>query len=598
MTGQGPRPATAMDPGAALNHAALALGEGRLDDAEKLCRGILASDPQSAVALQLLGLIAHRQTHYTDAIGFLRRSIAIDPDQAIWHFNLGVSYRAAGSLQEAGRAYAQAVKIDTSYAPAHYNLGSVFLESGNTQQALACFKATLKHQPNHGNACFKAGTLYRDAGDVGRALAMLRRASRLLPDDLQVRLALGVVLIDSGELDEARDLLESLLRVQPDLAEAATGLAGVYERLGEHDRAWELIEPLLEHKRVGGDAALVLADFAPKLGHEALAIQTLNEALNKSGDSDDRQMLCHFALGRLHDRKGEADRAFDHFQQANTLKPRRFDPTEHEHHIDEIIRTFSADALTNNPRATHRDNRPIFIVGMPRSGTSLVEQILATHEDIVGGGELPTISSLAGQLRRMAGSGGDLNTYPTSITQAQLNEMARVYLAQLDKIDTDTHHITDKAPSNFLYLGLIAMMIPGTRIVHCKRDPMATCWSCFTTNFVGEHAYSYNLEHLGLYYQQYQRLMQHWRDVLDIPMLEVEYEQLVTDPEPAMRELVAFCGLPWSDACLRFHENPRRMPSASYDQVRRPIYTSSIDRWRRYEPHLAPLREALDRPAA
>ncbi|MEZ6190155.1 MAG: sulfotransferase [Phycisphaerales bacterium] len=585
-----------------VGHAAAALGAGRLEEAEALCRRAISAGVGPAVAQHLLGLIAHRRGDYHGAVDYLRKSLAHDPGQAVWHFNLGVSCRAAGLLDEAQRAYAQAVRLDPAYAPAHYNLGSVRLAVGDETAARGCFESALKHDPSHGNACFQLGSIHRNQGNIGKALKLMRRAVELLPGDEQVRLGLGVTLLDSNGLDGARAVLEPLTRSGAVRAEACAALARVYERLGRYDDAHELIEPLIENPPVPIDAALMFADLAPRIGKVGRAIELIDSLVETQPLSGDQRMLSHFALGRLYDKQNDAGRAFDHFRQANGLKSRAFDPAEHEREVDAILHTFTRDMIAGHPKPAIDDSRPVFIVGMPRSGTSLVEQVLATHPAVVGGGELPDISNFARQLRRIAVSTPGSTpgfipgspAYPSTYSREQLDEMARLYVGKLDAIGPKAERITDKTPSNFLYLGLIALILPGARVIHCKRDPMASCWSCYTQNFVGAHAYSYDLTHLGLYYRQYERLMRHWRGTLDIPLLEVDYGSLVADPEPGMREIVGFCGLPWDDACLRFYENKRPMPSASYDQVRQPIYTSSVDRWRRYESYLGPLRDALD----
>jgi tetratricopeptide (TPR) repeat protein len=594
MSGRAHLASTTIADGDLIGHAAAALGAGRLDEAGALCRRAIAAGVGVAVAQHLLGLIAHRGGNFREAVEHLRKSLAHDPGQAVWHFNLGVSCRAAGLLDEAKRAYAQAVRLDPAYAPAHYNLGSVRLAMGDETAARGCFESALKHDPSHGNACFQLGSIHRNQGNIGKALKLMRRADELLPGDEPVRLALGVTLLDTNGLDEARAVLEPLTRSGSVRAEACAALARVYERLGRYNDAHELIAPLIEKPPVPVDAALMFADLAPRSGAIGRAIELLGSVLGTGKLNGDLRMLSHFALGRLYDKQNDAGRAFDHFRQANGLKARAFDPAEHEREVDAILHTFTRDMIAGQPKPTINDSRPVFIVGMPRSGTSLVEQVLATHPAVVGGGELPDISNLARQLRHIAGSTAERPVYLANYPQNQIDEMARLYLARLDSIGMKAKRVTDKTPSNFLYLGLIALILPGARIIHCKRDPMASCWSCYTQNFVGAHAYSYDLTHLGLYYRQYDRLMRHWRDTLDIPLLEVDYESLVADPEPGMREIVGFCGLPWEDACLRFHENKRPMPSASYDQVRQPIYTSSVDRWRRYESYLGLLRDALD----
>lgn len=594
MSGRGHPTSTAIDDRDLINHAARALGAGRLDEAETFCRRAISAGSGAAIAQHLLGLIAHRRGNFREAVDYLCKSLVNESEQAVWYFNLGVSCRAAGLLADAERAYERAIQLDPAYASAHYNLGSVRLALGDTASARDCFKAAIHHDPSHGNACFQLASIHRNAGNIGKALKMLRRADELLPGDDGVRLGLGVALLDAGELDEAGAVLKPLTR-SPSVGPAAScALARVYERLGRYDLAHEMIDPLVEKTPVPIDAALVFADLAPRIDKASQAIDLIESMLEADALGEDQRMLSHFALGRLYDKQNEAGRAFEHFQRANGLKPKVFDPGKHEREVDAIIRTFTRELLARHPEPATRDSRPIFIVGMPRSGTSLVEQVLATHPDVAGGGELPDISNLARQLRRIAGAAADQPAYPSSYAQEQLDEMARLYLARLDSVDPNAKRVTDKTPSNFLYLGLIAMCLPGARIIHCKRDPMASGWSGYTQHFVGAHAYSYDLTHLGLYYRQYERLMGHWQDTLDIPLLEVDYETLVTDPEPGMRDIVEFCGLPWDDACLRFHENKRPMPSASYDQVRRPIYTSSVERWRNYEAYLAPLRNALD----
>lgn len=573
--------------------AAQALQAGRVDQAELTCRAALKADKQSSVVIHLLGLIAHRRGDYPQAVDLLKRSITIDGSQAVWHFNLGVSRRAAGELKEARHAYLQAIKLDPIYTPAHHNLGSVLLALGDRDGAIKSFQSVVRHDPSHANALYQLGSLYRSLGDIGSAVAVLKRAVRLLPDDDEARLHLHVALTEAGDLDGARTGLEKLCRDRPGWIEPAVALSVIHERLGDVDRAWELLEPATKTNPVPVDVALVLADLAPKLDRVTQAIDLLQETVRRDSTDDDQRMLCHFALGRLCDCRDESERAFDHFSRANQLKWKRFDPKDHERFIDAMIEMYDRNSVKEMPRGGSTDDRPIFIVGMPRSGTSLVEQILASHPQVAGGGELPEITCLAGQAQAATGSP---HAYPRCVkrlTQTHLDQMAKVYHAKLDTISKDARRITDKTPTNFLHLGLIAQALPCARVIHCRRDPFATCWSCYTHHFVGRHDYSYDLTHLGLYHQQYQRLMRHWRDVLSLPVLDLHYEQLIDDPEPVMRSLIDFCGLGWDDACLRFHENTRPMPSASYDQVRRPIYTTSIDHWRRYEMHLAPLRGAL-----
>jgi hypothetical protein len=303
----------------------------------------------------------------------------------------------------------------------------------------------------------------------------------------------------------------------------------------------------------------------------------------------------HFHLGHLYDRTGEYDRAFSHFRQGNNLVQSPYDSDEHHRLVSSLIRAYDPASLATHPRATLPTEQPIFIVGMPRSGTTLVEQILTSHPRVYGAGELDDLSQIAAALPRTLGSAEPYPRCLDTLTQAQVDALAQQHLAKLAALSGNAPRVTDKMPLNFLNLGLIALLFPHARVIHCTRDPLDTCLSCYFCNFAGNLPYTYDLAHLGQFYKEYTRLMRHWKKVLPVRMREVSYEQLVADPEAQMRALVAFCGLDWDGNCLEFHNTERAVMTASDVQVRRPIYNSSVGLWRRYEKHLAPLLEALGR---
>ena len=231
--------------------------------------------------------------------------------------------------------------------------------------------------------------------------------------------------------------------------------------------------------------------------------------------------------------------------------------------------------------------------GMPRSGTTLIEQIMASHPQVHGAGELNLIHRMASEFPSLLGSA---TPYPQCIAQAtaqKLERIAQTYLGELQKRGGKASRVTDKAPINFLHLGLIDLLFPGARVIHCARDPLDTCLSCYFQPFSGEYSFTYDLGHLGAYYRLYENLMVHWRQILRVPVFEVRYEELVADQERMIRALIEFCGLPWDDRCLKFYETERTVATASFDQVRKPIYAGSVGRWRRYEAYLEPLISAL-----
>jgi hypothetical protein len=299
--------------------------------------------------------------------------------------------------------------------------------------------------------------------------------------------------------------------------------------------------------------------------------------------------LLHFAAGRRCMKLGRDDASFEHFNQGNAAKRdamallgRGYDKATEERVVGELIRGFSKAAFD---RPGGSDSQiPVFIVGMPRSGTSLVEQILASHPSVFGAGELSRVNRAAVRLRQETG-------YPLQPTpHTELKAISEAYLAYIMDLGGDAGRITDKMPTNFRNLGLIAQLFPNAQIIHMRRDPMDTCFSCHMQNFHGSgNAFIYSLDWLGHYYELYLKLMDHWRSVLPTPMLEVDYEALVANQEAESRKLVRFLGLEWDDACLDFHTAERAVVTASFTQVRQPIYRSSVGQWRRFEEQMKPL---------
>jgi hypothetical protein len=262
------------------------------------------------------------------------------------------------------------------------------------------------------------------------------------------------------------------------------------------------------------------------------------------------------------------------------------------------IEAYTTEFFARTNLIGSESQRPIFIIGMPRSGTTLVEQILSSHPLVYGGGELETINHIVfNELLKDVKRDDQLPSYSKQLERLDQHGAERLcdlYLAHISELAGDEPRVTDKMPGNFFHLGLIALLFPQARIIHCRRQPFDLCLSCYFQNFVGPHYYAWNLENLGRYYQQYMRLMDHWRATLPIALLEVDYEEIVDDQEGVSRRLIDHCGLPWDEGCLDFHQNQRRVETASKWQVRQPIYRRSVDRWKNYEQFLGPLKQGLD----
>ena len=301
-----------------------------------------------------------------------------------------------------------------------------------------------------------------------------------------------------------------------------------------------------------------------------------------------------FAAGGLLDGLKRYDEAFEQAKRANFIRRPRYNADSHDREIEKSIEYFSPRRLRCLPRASYRDTKPVFVVGMPRSGTSLTEQILASHPGVYGAGELDFINRVfEGTLGMLSATVAEFPSCLDRLSVDRADGMAQIYLEPMKSLSPNALRIVDKMPLNFLHLGLISLLLPEAKIIHCRRDPLDNCLSCHMTNFVVAHDYKYELNNLGRFYRIHDRVMAHWKSVLDLPILEVDYEKVVADPEGQARRMVEFVGLPWDDRCVQFHKTKRAVVTASVAQVRKPIYSSSVQRWRNYEKHLGPLKQVL-----
>jgi len=369
---------------------------------------------------------------------------------------------------------------------------------------------------------------------------------------------------------------------------------------GQTRAAWELIEPIVnEPGPVNRWIASLYTRIAQAIGHEEKALALVMRALEApdlTSARDSRPML-QFAAATLLDLLGRYDEAFDFMYAANEtvrLSSPPHDPATHSEWISRKIDHFTPERLHALPRAMHGNRRPVFIVGMPRSGTSLVEQILASHPDVFAAGEMDTLSKLP--LSQGIPDWPQDEPYPLSLdslSSRSATHLAQRYLSVIEALNSDARYVTDKMPSNFLGLELVEMMLPGCHVINCVRGPLDTCISCYMTNFAVANEFKLDLGHIGAYHRDYRRLMEHWKKVLTIPILDVRYEDLVLDTECQVRRILEFLDLPWNDRCMQYHKNNRAVRTASEDQVRKPIYTTSIGRWKHYESHLGPLFASL-----
>jgi tetratricopeptide (TPR) repeat protein len=540
--------------------------EGRLAAAERECRRILKRHAEHPDVLHLLGLVMRDSGRAAAAIDLLERALIQKPRDPVCLNNLGNLLREQNRISEAINRYRAAVGLDPGYVSAVYNLGAALMAASRPEQASECFLRAIELRPDDAEAWSMLGAAYLDLGRDEEALGANRRALELRPDSAGALNELGLAHADRGDFDDALDCYRRALEIQPLHLKAALNLAKT-QRFESGD------EP---------DIALVERSLAAP-------------GLDASSRGD-----LHYALGKINDDCGRYEAAFGHYQEANRgrAKHNRYDPDAVAVEVTNLIEVFDEQFFSERGDFGDPSELPVFIIGMPRSGTSLVEQILAAHAEVYGAGELTDIADLAYGLRQRLGSAAD---YPTCVPQmdaATVSEAASEYLARVSARAPDAARITDKLPGNFLFLGLIGLIFPRARIVVCRRHPMDVALSIYFTDFNAGHHYSYKLEHIAAQFRQFARVMDHWRRVIPSPVLELRYEDLVTDPEAQIRPLLEFCGLDWDERCLRFQDVRRPVHTASFWQVRQPLYASSVGRWRRYERHLEPLKAALGPLAA
>ena len=567
------------------------LGQGKLEAAAQLCTQVLEERPGMPQARFAQALIDRQAGRVASAITTLEALHAELPEHPAIRAELA-STRVMGGQAERALPVLQEIAAASPDQPfAHYWLGQAYLRNFQGADAVTCFERVREISPEDRNVMQPLAASYLAVGKPALAEDILRDLLSTDPQHVEGLNSLAAALEHQNRLPESGEQYRKVLEVAPDNGRAISGLARVLQTEGKRDDAREMLRARFEQ---ASPHPVVISTFAP-LCETSEDRQTCLRAARKALTepqltAQDRAALL-FATARLLDAEGEHDEAFGFYTQGNTLAPKLYRPAEKERHTADIIATFSSQALSSMPQAMERSDRPIFIVGMPRSGTTLVEQILAAHPDVHAAGELQELRKIWRELVANVGLGSITNL--SRLTQAQIDAASKRYLDSLAALNAEAPRVTDKMPHNFEQLGLVQLLFPDARVIHCRRDPLDNCVSCFATQLGPAHSFSNDLSTLGHAFGQHELLMQHWRSTLQVPMLEVVYEHVVEDIETAAKQIIDFVGLPWDDACLRFYEAERAVTTASVDQVRRPIYSSSVARWKRYENHLSPLRDAL-----
>jgi tetratricopeptide (TPR) repeat protein len=583
--------------GDALEAAVAAHRAGRLREAEALYRQVLAARPGHADALHLLGLVRNQRGHPAEAVELITRAVQLNPGEARYHNNLGLVHAGTGQADAAGAAYRQAIALDPDYVEPLINQATLLAGEGRAGEAEASLGRALALAPENASIHNNLGNVLKDLNRSGDAAGSYRRALALDPRYAEALGNLSVALTDLGELEEAEACCRRAILMRPEAADAHNRLGTVLKFLGDLDGAREAYARTLALEPGHPQALYSMTQLTRAVAGDP-AFGAMATAAAAPGVAPDDAVSLNFGLGKMYADIGEPDTAFAHYEQGNALYRanarrlgRAFDAGRHERTVERIRSLFTAEFFAARGDFGAGSELPVFIVGMPRSGTTLVEQIIASHGEVFGAGELPGIPRAIARLGTKTGA--DFPESANALDAATSGALAREVVESLRALGGDAARVTDKLPMNFMNLGVIALLMPRARVIHCMRDARDTCLSCYFGHFTRGNEFAYDLADLGASYRAYERLMAHWREALPLAMLELDYEELVTDQEGMSRKLIAFCGLEWDPRCLQFHDHARPVQTASYEQVRRKMYASSVGRWRAYERHLAPLIEAL-----
>ena len=534
---------------------------GKLSEAETIYRSIISSDPSFHPAFHAMGILAYGAGNLPLAADLLKAAVALDKKVGLYQRNYGEMCRRLGRLDDAIRAGEASCKLAPGDIDAHYNLGLAYTDAKNYPHAIQSYRRALKLNPNHGLSWNNLGSALEQQGDKDAAQESYAKAIALNPEHAEAQNNLGAIFSERGNLDEARACFQAAIECKPDFVEAHYNLSAF--------KTYTKEDPHLAHLK---------AVFS---GQTNLTIPA--------------RIRYNFALGKALDDTGDYDAAFAAYSEGNRLQHAilPMDERRADAMLEQIISVFDESFFEARKNWQGSDKSPVFIVGMPRSGTTLLEQILCSHPSVYGAGELVELSEVI-SAKTCATADKPFTACVHILSETDMRKIGDEYIKRVWKLSPESQYITDKMPANFFYLGLIHLALPNAKIIHAMRDPMDSCFSCFSRLFNDTMEFAYDQGTLGRYYVRYMKLMQHWHKVLPkCRILDLPYEQMIADTEGQARKILEFVGLPWDENCLNFHQNKRLVKTASVAQVRKPIYKTSVARWKHFALHLRPLLELV-----
>ena len=560
---------------------------GALRDAEQA----FAIKPHLPQLLALIATLRYQTGDLTGAIAALERVHAQEPDNVRYMVDLGELLRKSKQVNEALTILKEAVDQAPENADAWTNFGIALQESGRVGEAKAAYNKALAISPTSAEIANSLGALAADEEDWKEALNYFERALGLKPEDASILCNRAAALERRERVKEAEESCRKALELEPNLVSALELLGQIERDFGNFDKAQQLFGKALEIQPGHPTVWAQLTSLRKMTLNDRQWLETAERITKTPQTTTKEKVRMLYAMGKYCDDVKDYTKAFVFIKQANDSKKslvRRYEREYQTELVDRIICGYQKSALIKRHDGANESMRPLFIVGMPRSGTSLLEQIIASHPSAVGAGELLFWSDVIERL--------GLRVLNPAFTSELVTALATECLGNLDYYSREALRVVDKMPGNCFWLGLIHIVFPNARILHSKRNPVDTCLSMYFQNFRDDaHAYSYDLEDLAHYYREYHRLMVHWRNVFPPKaMLDVPYEAVVDDAVGWSRRIIEFIGLDWDESCLNFHKTERRVGTASNWQVRQPLFKTSKERWHNYEQFVEPLLPLLE----
>lgn len=595
--------------------------------AERELRTALDAKHDIAKALRELSSAMFGQGRGEEAVDCMRKIVDMDATKSVAHFDLSVALAKTGDTDAAQAALEESFRLD----PARRKLfDAVKLQrEGRPKDAEMRFREILRDDPTNATATRALGSIALDEGKYRLATRLLRNAVKLAPDFFSAWVDLSRALTEFEKIEEARDAIGELIKLEGQLAYPYVLLGNLESKAGDYEAAVDAFEIALQKQADHGGALAGLGHALKTIGRQEQAIDRYRTCISKYpafGEAywslanlktfrfsdeeitameahvdqerllDETRVNINFALGKAYEDRGDYAEAFFRYDSGNKLRRghEHYDPVQTETVHDRIVKTITPELIARHAGGGAPDSDPIFIVGLPRSGSTLIEQILASHSMVDGTHELPDLPRVIRTINQWQVQNKGYPDALPYLESQQLRELGEQYIESTQRYRKGAQRFTDKMPNNFSMTGLLALILPNAKIINARRHPLDSCMGSYKQLFYKGQSFTYDLVELGEYYLEYQRMMDHWHELVPGKVLDVHYENMVLDQETQTRRLLEHCDLSWEDACLRFYETDRAVNTASSEQVRQPIYSKSINSWRRFESQMQPLIEVLE----